>query len=337
MRASTHDDPTIAWLLAGDPAIRWQTMRDLLDAPAKVWQTERKRTLTEGWGARLLARQDADGRWGGGLYSPKWISTTYTLLLLRDIGIPQDCAAAQHGARLAVDGLLGEQRDDDFAQRLVALDRCIVGMLLAISVYFRVTDVRTDAIVDNLLDELMPDGAWNCRRHTRARPTHSSFHTTLNVLDGLREYLDSGRRRAADKVRADEKSALELLLQHRLFRSDKTGEVIRPEFAEGAFPHRWHYDYMRALAYFARANAPRDRRLEESIALLKSRRNRDGRWSAGKQYSGRVFFRFEPPGPSRWNTLRALRILRWWDEGSAGSGRRRETQRGHAWNISSTS
>jgi hypothetical protein len=124
-----HGDPTIAWLLAGDPAIRWQTMRDLLDAPAKVWQAERKRTLTEGWGARLLALQDADGRWGGGLYSPKWISTTYTLLLLRDIGIPQDCAPAQRGARLAVDGLLGERCDEDFARRLVALDRCIVGML----------------------------------------------------------------------------------------------------------------------------------------------------------------------------------------------------------------
>jgi len=332
-----HDDPTIDWLLAGDPAIRWQTMRDLLYAPAKAWQAERKRTLTEGWGARLLAHQDADGRWGGGLYSPKWISTTYTLLTLRDIGIPQDCEAAQRGARLAVDGLLGERRDEDFARRLVALDRCIVGMLLALAVYFRVTDARTDAIVDNLLAELMPDGAWNCRRHTRAHPKHSSFHTTLNVLDGLREYLDSTPTRAVAKVRRAEKSALELLLQHRLFRSDKTGEIIRPEFARGSFPHRWYYDYMRALAYFARAAAPRDERLTEAIALLESRRDRTGRWSAGTQHSGRVFFKMEPPGSSRWNTLRALRILRWWDEGRAGRGKRHQTQRDDAWSSLSTS
>ena len=309
-------DPTIAWLLAGDPAIRWQTMRDLLDAPAKTWQAERKRTESEGWGAQLLALQDADGSWGGGIYSPKWTSTTYTLLTLRDIGIPPKCQGAQRGARLVVDRLLGEQPDSEFERRLAALDRCIVGMVLAISVYFRVTDARTEPIVANLLAELMPDGAWNCRRHARPRPTHSSFHTTLNVLDGLREYLEAAPRSAtaAAAVRDAESGALELLLQHRLFRSDKTGAVIHPAFTASIYPHRWHYDVLRGLAYFARARAPCDPRLQDAIELLQARQQADGCWPVGKRYSGRVFFTMEPAGASRWNTLRALRVLRWWSD-----------------------
>src|SRR5581483_4036253 len=271
-------DPTIAWLLAGDPAIRWQTLRDLLAAPAKQWQAERKRTLAEGWGARLLALQDGDGGWGGGLYSPKWTSTTYTLLLLRDIGIPQDCAEARRGTQVMIGGLLGAGPDRAFDDRLAALDRCIVGMILALAAYFGVTDGRTPAIVDNLLAEVMPDGAWNCRRHRPPTPHHSSFNTTLNVLDGLREYLDAGGRHRVAEIRKAEQRALELLLEHRLFRSDTTGRIIRPEFARATFPHRWHYDYMRALAYFARAGAARDPRLSEAIDLLRSRCDRDGRW-----------------------------------------------------------
>ncbi|MFN8444440.1 MAG: hypothetical protein U0175_26890 [Caldilineaceae bacterium] len=309
-------DETISWLLAGDPAIRWQTMRDLLDTPQAEWQAERQHTAETGWGAQLLARQDADGKWGGGIYSPKWISTTYTLLTLCAIGIPRECEAAQRGAELMIDTMLGEQCNNAFHEKLLGCDRCIVGMILQVAVYFQIADERIDAIVGHLLHEEMPDGGWNCRRHRRPEPHHSSFHTTFNVLDGLRTYaeLAPGARQA--EVLAAEKRAQELMLQHHLYKSDKTGEIIHPHFALMSFPPRWHYDFIRGLDYFARANALYDQRLEDPIALLQSKQHSDGLWSIEYNYSAKVFFNMESVSkkPSRWNTLRALRILRWWEK-----------------------
>jgi len=309
---NTTDTAVIDWLLAGDPAIAWQTQRDLLEAPAAVWLPLQQRTLAEGWGARLLALQDPDGGWGGGVYSPKWISATYTLLTLCDIGVPSDCAQVRRGARHVLGKLLGERCDDAFLTRLAACDRCIVGMVLRIAVSFGVDDLRIAALVENLLAERMPDGGWNCRRLRQPRPTHSSFHTTLNVLEGLRAYLGTDRPLLGAEVRAAEERALELLLKHHLYRSDKTGAVIREEWTHPVYPHRWHYDLLRGLAFFARAEAERDSRLEDAVAMLQQRRLSDGSWPRGKAYAGREFFRMERAGPSRWNTLRALRVLRWW-------------------------
>ena len=314
-------DPTHNWLMEGDPAIRWQVMRDLLDAPEREWQEERQRTLAEGWGARLLALQDPDGCWGGGIYSPKWTSTTYTLLNLISIGIPPEQTGsrqesrARQGAGLVIDRLLGETCDAPFLKRLAELDRCIVGMVLQIAVYFGIRDERVDAIVDNLLSERMPDGAWNCRKDHRPKPPHhSSFHTTFNVLDGLRVYLESGADHRRAEVQAAEGGALELVLQHRLYKSDQTGAVINPKFTHLSFPFRWHYDALRGLEYFARAGAPYDRRLDDAVDLLRQRRDPDGCWPVQQKYSGKVFCEMEKTGkPSRWNTLRALRVLRWWE------------------------
>jgi hypothetical protein len=309
----TASDDVIAWLMAGDPAIRWQTMRDLLDAPEQEWRAEQQRTLESGWGARLLALQDPSGSWGGGIYSPKWTSATYTLLTLRSIGIPRECQAAQSGARLVLQAQLGATCDAVFQRKLAACDRCIVGMLLQLAVYFEVDDARIEAIVDNLLSEMMPDGAWNCRRHRHPRPHHSSLHTTFNVLDGLREYVESRDGARRDEVLAAERSAREFTLQHRLYKSDKTGQVINPRFTRLSLPYRWQYNVLRALDYFARAGAPRDGRAQDAIDLLRQQRRDDGRWPVQQKYSGKVFFEMEPSGgPSRWNTLRALRVLRWW-------------------------
>ena len=305
---------TLDWLMLGDPAIRWQTMRDLLDVPATEWQAEQAGTAQEGWGAQLLAQQDADGRWGGGLYSPKWISTTYTLLMLRAIGIPRHQPAAQQGAHLVLDGLLGRECDDAFRKKLAECDRCIVGMMLSLAVYFQIDDHRVDAIVENLLSEMMPDGAWNCRKHSRPRPKHSSFHTTLNVLEGVRDALDFRPGHYTTALMQAEQSALDLLLQHHLFRSDKTDKIINPKFTLFAYPHYWHYDLFRGLSYLARANAPRDPRAQEAIDLLHERQHEDGTWPTQNRYTGKVFFNMEKlGGGSRWNTLRALRILRWWE------------------------
>ncbi|HVZ38133.1 MAG TPA: hypothetical protein VHI13_02570 [Candidatus Kapabacteria bacterium] len=311
---STTPEP-ISWLLEGDPAIRWQTMRDLQHASVRRWQAERRRTLIEGWGAQLLMRQAPDGSWGGGIYSPKWISTTYTLLALRDIGIPRDHRPAHRAAGLVLERQLGGARDDAFMQNLAACDRCIVGMDLSIAACFGIRDERVDAIVENLLSEMMPDGAWNCRRARRPKPHHSSFHTTFNVLEGLREWLDATPEHALrNDVLEAERSALEFMLQHRLFKSDRTGNIINSRFTTLSYPHRWYYNVLRGLEYFARVNAPRDERLQDAMEWLVGRRSTDGTWPVQYAYPGKTFFTMEKVGrPSRWNTLRALRVLQWWE------------------------
>jgi hypothetical protein len=313
-------DATLAWLMAGDPAIRWQTMRDLLDEAPAAWQAEQQRTLTEGWGSRLLACQNPDGGWGRGVYSPKWTSTTYTLLTLQNMGIPRSCAAAQRGTQLMLRQMLGENCDEVFEKRLAACDRCVVGMLLLLAVYFESDAARIHAMLQNLLDERMPDGAWNCRRNRQPHPRHSSFHSTISILEGLHAALEQGGHSAlAPALRATEQDALELLLQHRLFRSDTTGAVIREEFTQLFYPHRWHYNVLRALALFACAGAPRDPRLQEAIDLLRARRRPDGRWHNQKKFSGLSFFELEKGRePSRMLTLQALRVLRWWDPENFG-------------------
>ncbi len=304
----------IPWLMDGDPAIRWQTMRDLEGAPTNQWQAEQRRTLTEGWGSQFLALQTPDGMWGGGIYSPKWISTTYTLLTLCAIGIPRDHPPAQRAVALVLEKELGSTCNDLFLRNLKAYDRCIVGMDLTLAAYFGIRDARMDAIVENLLSETLPDGGWNCR-HPRAKPHHSSFHTTFNVLEGLREWLDTTPEHALrNDVLEAEKRALEFMLEHRLFKSDKTGEIIHHNFTMLSYPHRWYYNVLRGLAYFARVNAPREERLQDAIALLISRRHADGTWPVQHKYSGKVFFNMEKVGgPSRWNTLRALRVMQWWE------------------------
>lgn len=299
--------------MKGDPAIRWQTMRDLLGSSRAQWQFEQRRTLKEGWGAKLLLMQDSDGKWGGGLYSPKWTSTTYTLLTLRNIGIPRNCKEARQGARLALDGILGETCNYKFQEQLTRCDRCVVGMMLLLAVYFEIDNERIDAIVENLLDEVMPDGGWNCKRKLH-RSTHSSFHTTINVLEGLREYIELRKGALRKDALIAEKKALEFMLEHKLFRSDKTNQIINKKFTLFSYPYQWYYDVLRGLSYFARVNAVHDPHLQDAIDLLYQRQRKDGLWPVQHRHPGRIYFDMEKTGgPSRWNTLRALRVLRWFD------------------------
>jgi hypothetical protein len=304
----------IVWLMDGDPAIRWQTMRDLQGASFKRWKTEQQRTINERWGAQFLALQQSDGSWGGGIYSPKWISTTYTLLTLCDIGIPRNHLPAKKAAALILDRQLGSTYQA-IQRNVTDCDRCIVGMDLLIAAYFGINDLRIDAIVENLLSEMMKDGAWNCRRLRRPTPQHSSFHTTLNVLEGLREWLETTPKHSLrNDVLKAEKKAVEFMLEHRVYKSHRTGKIIDNKFTLLSYPHRWHYNFLRGLEYFARINAAYDERLHDAITLLNNRRHIDGTWPVQHKYSGKVFFNMEKVGkPSRWNTLRALRVLRWWN------------------------
>lgn len=311
-------DAAIQWLLEGDPAIGWQTMRDLAGASESAVERERRRIACDGWGARLLAKQDADGRWAGGkspdagLYSPKWISTTYTMLLLRDFGLP-----ANSNTRKACKLLLehGLQRDGGinfgtWAKWIKQGETCVSGMVLSMLSYFEYDDERLDTIAAYLLEQQMPDGGWNCRRPYGA--THASVHTTISVLEGLRHY-ELFRRRQVKTIREAQRRGREFLLVHRLFRSHRTGEIIKPVFLRFAFPPRWHYDILRALDYFQSVKAPRDRRLSDAIDIVQSTQGEDGRWPLQQVYNGKTYFELERKGaPSRWNTMRALRVLKWW-------------------------
>ncbi|GIM93452.1 hypothetical protein [Paractinoplanes toevensis] len=282
------------WLLEGDPAIRWRVLRDLTGAAAAEVTRERNRVATEGWGARLLAEQDDDGRWSGADYAPKWTSTTYTLLRLLWLGLPPG-----HPAALTACERLWEWR-----ARWRVPETCIAGILVRLTSHFRYDAEGLDDLVAYLLDQQLADGGWNCATRTD-KGKHGSFHTSIQVLEALDAYPgDTGD--AARKGR-------EFFLRHRLYQSHRTGEVaIRASVRFPAFPE-WHFDVLRGLEYFAGAGAGPDERLGDAAAVVERARRRDGRWPTYAEYPGRQWFPLEPPGASRWNTARALRVLRWWN------------------------
>lgn len=307
-------DQVLEWLAAGDSAIRWQTERDLLDEPPERWEVTRSETAATGWGRDLLDRQDDSGTWGGGLYQPKWTSTTYTLLLLRRIGLPTANEAALAGCRR----LLGDADWVDggvsyWSGRLLA-ERCVNGMVLSLVSYFGSHDERVDSIAELLLDVALGDGGWNCRDHQGA--THSSLHTTISVLEGLLEWK---RRTGSTEADAALARGHDFLLGHEMYKSHRTGAVINDAWTTFHFPPRWHYDVLRGLDHLRDAGHPPDPRAGDAAALVGAARRADGKWSKGSQYTGRTFFPLEPGRVAgRWNTLRALRVMRWWDQGMPG-------------------
>ena len=301
----------ISWLLDGDPAIRWQVMQDLLGAPADEVARERARVAAEGWGADLLRRQDPEGTWGGGMYGPKWISTTYTMILLRRCGLPHDRPQARRACELFLERGFYHDGGINYFPSYDYSETCVTGMTLALLSYFRYEDERVHTIADHLIKQQMADDGWNCESFKGA--THSSFHTTISVLEGLREYEKFGPKNVG-AIKAVQARAHEFLLTHRLYKSDKTGEVVKATMTRFSFPPRWWFDVLRGLDYFQEVNAPRDERMQDAIDLVYKRRKKDGRWVLQNKHSGRFFFEMEKVRePSRWNTLRALRVLNWWE------------------------
>ena len=300
----------IDWLLTGDPSIRWQTLRDLLAAPPHTVEQERSRVSETGWGAELLQHQDPDGNWGRGVYNPKWKSTTYTLLLLRQLGLPAGHPQALRGCEQFFFRGLDKDGGINFFTNMDFSETCINGMLLTLLSYFGYPDERVHSVANYLLKEQMPDGGWNCRRIRGA--THASFNTTISVLEGFFEYCRAYPDRLAD-IQPAVNSANEFLLQHHLYQSHHTGRPAKQEMTLMHFPPQWHFDFLRGLDYFQAINAPRDERMSAAIDLMRKIQAGDGRWLSNKPWNGQVFFTIETTGqPSRWNTLRALRVLKWW-------------------------
>jgi hypothetical protein len=307
-------------LLDYDPSIRWQVMRDLTDAPADTVAAERTRVATEGIGARLLALQGADGRWGGAAWNRGWNSTMHILMLLRDMGLDPTSDQARRAVGLVRDRVTwkgcGPQACDDNPFFAGELEPCINGQVGAVGAYFR-QDVR--GIIDRLLTEQLDDGGWNCEAENGS--TRSSFNTTICVLEALLEY-EQGVGAGPDVTDARLRGQA-YLLERRLFRRRSTGEVIPRDRKGGAlwshfaFPTWWHYDVLRGLEYLRRAAVVPDERVSEAIDLVASKRDGEGRWSLDTRYPGEMPIEIdEGEGrPSRWNTLRALRVLKWYAAG----------------------
>jgi hypothetical protein len=295
------DDDLLGWLLEGDPAIRWRVLRDLTDAPDREVTRERSRVATEGWGARLLAAQDDDGGWGGGVYSPKWTSTTYTLLHLLWLGLLPGHPAALRGC----------ERLWEWQARWRVPETCIVGILVRLTSANAYDAKGLDGLVEHLLDQQLADGGWNCATLTD-KTTHSSFHTSIQALEALDAYASAGGRvDASESLRRGRK----FFLQHRLYQSHRTGAVaVRASVRFPAFPE-WHFDVLRGLEHFAHGGAERDERLRDAVEVVQRARRKDGRWPTYSAYPGRQWFQLEPRGASRWNTSRVLRVLRWWGVG----------------------
>ena len=316
-QVSTSKNSVIRWLLDSDPSIRWQVLCDLTDAPADEVGAERARVATEGAGARLLALQAPDGRWGGAAWNRGWNSTMHVLMLLRDMGLDLASDQARRAVGLVRDRVTwkgcGPRECDDNPFFAGELEPCINGQVGAVGAYFG-QDVRS--IVDRLLAEQLPDGGWNCEAANGS--TRSSFNTTICVLEALLEHERAGG--SSPEVTEARLRGQEYLLERRLFRRRSTGEVIERDrkgdaaWTRFAFPTWWHYDVLRGLEYLRRAGVAPDERVAEAIDLVASKRDDDGRWPLETQYPGKMPVETdEGEGrPSRWNTLRALRALDWY-------------------------
>lgn len=320
------EDAVLQWLLDSDPSLRWQVMQNIIHAPADEIAAERARVATEGAGARLLALQRTDGSWGGVAWNRGWNSTMHVLMLLREMGLDPASEQARRAIRLIRERVRwqGDSAYDGNRFFEGEVEPCINGQVAAVGAYFG-QDVRV--IIDRLLSEQLPDGGWNCEAENGS--TRSSFNTTICVLEALLEYEQLvGNRPEVTQARH---TAQEYLLQRRLFRRRSTGEVIthdrkmgtqdgsdHPAFTRFAFPTWWHYDVLRGLEYLRRAGVTPDQRMSEAIDLVSSKRDHDGRWRLEVRYPGEMAVEIgEQEGqPSRWITLRALRVLNWYSAGN---------------------
>ena len=303
--------PVIDWLLDADPSIRWQVLRDITGAPAEIVAAERSRVASEGWGPRLLDRQRPDGHWGAGIATPLWWSDLYTLLFLRDLGLDPTSERARTAIDLVRRNVTWGPWQDYSPFFAGEVEPCINGRVVALGAYF---GERSDRLVDRLLSEQLGDGGWNCEAERGS--VRSSFHTTICVLEGLLAFEKAFG--ASSLVTEARRRAQEYLLERRLLRRLSTGEIIESTWTRFAFPTLWHYDVLRALDYLRAAGVQPDARVEEAVATVRERRRGDGRWLLDVRHRDTLHEELAGTvgAPNRWITLRALRVLDWYDRDS---------------------
>jgi len=308
-----HEHQLIDWLLEGDVSIQYQVYRDLLETEKPDLQ---KRIATEGWGFQFLSFRKKEGHWGQRFYQPKWISTHYTILDLKNLNISQNNAEIRQSISQVIQKLKGPDGGIFPIGAGKKSDVCVNGMFLNYASYFLIEEDKLKSIVNFLLSEHMKDGGFNCNSNTIGA-THSSMHSTISVLEGILEYAKNGYVHRLDELQDAESKAREFLLQHKLFRSDRTGEIIDKKMLMLSYPSRWKYDILRVLDYFQFAGINYDPRMQDALDILKKKRRKDNMWPVQAKHQGQTHFDMEKTGlPSRWNTLRALRVLKHFSENS---------------------
>lgn len=300
------NEAIFAWLLEGDVSIKYQAYRDLMGQTKPELQ---KRIPEEGWGSRFLSERNEDGHWGRRFYQPKWTSSHYTLLDLKNLAPPRDNQEARQTIQKILSENLGPDGGINPSHTIKNSDVCINGMFLNYATYFKTPEDQLESIIDFLLSVQMGDGGFNCRSN-RGGAVHSSLHSTISVLEGLHEYIDYGYEYRVKEALKVEPMGREFILQHRLYRSDHTGEIIDRRMLMLSYPSRWRYDILRALDYFQNCDVEYDDRMSDAIDVLLRKRRKDGTLPVQARHVGKTHFDMEKTGgPSRWNTLRALRVL----------------------------
>jgi hypothetical protein len=308
------DEKLTSWLLDSDPAIKWQVLKLLDDQELAL--EERKKIEKIGWGRRLLDQQDSTGTWSQGFYGPKFTSTTYTLLLLKRLGIDNLQSQCQKGAKILLEqGLLFDGGINFSTNVKVSSETCITGMIFSLLTYFRIEEPNVKKIFSYIEKNQMQDGGWNCKYPIK-KATHASFNTTMLVLEGLQMYREllQSQKKDFSTIASMEERGREFLLNHRLFKSHTTGEIVKEDYLKFPFPYHWKYDVLTALDYFQSSKAPYDERLEDAIELVKSK-SENGYLKNFRGQSGKIWFTLETVGKnSKYNTLRWQRVLKWWNE-----------------------
>lgn len=301
-------DEIIEWLLTGDAVIQYQTHRDILKSNSKILAPLQFAIEKTGWGEHYLSLQRDDGHWGDGYYQPKWTNTHYTLLELKNIGLPRKNKAVKIILGKLFFEAIGNDGGVNYSHTVKHSDICITGMALNFASYFKVKKNLLLDLVDYLLRHQYKDGGWNCN-YTRG-DKHSSFHSTISVLEGLLEFQISKHDYRIDDIINAQNKAIKFLLKHKLFQSHRTGNVVDKKMLMLSYPGRWKYDILRSLDYLQKANVEYDKRMQPAIDILLSKRRKDQKWPVQHKHSGAQHFEMEKTGSaSRMNTLRALRVL----------------------------
>lgn len=303
----------IKWLLEGDPVIQYQTQRDLLNSSKETLEAIQQESLKRGWVKDYLDQQLENGHWGFRFYQPKWTSTHYTLLDLCFFNAPSTLGI-QKSINLILKHEIGLDGGVNPSRDIGESDVCINGMFLNYACYFHVEEDRIKGIVDYIIKQKMIDGGFNCRLN-RSGAKHSSVHSTICMLEGIERYRQEGYAYRLKELTLMQRSSEEFLLEHRLFKSDKTGEVIHKNMTVFAYPFRWKYNVLRALDYFRWAGRPYDERMSDGIELILKKQKKDGKWLVQAKHPGQQHIVLESSRqPSRMVTLMALRVLKTYNE-----------------------